>query len=385
MFKKSSFLCFTIILLFIGCASTSSIKRTETITIILKNGDKIEANVLDIWHNKVVFKAKDWRKAYEYGEVINVERIEGIRIADGSILSVDDYNAYRKGDKIKAKEKDSVKKETITEVTESEVDKTGDFQYEELKKKPIAEMTENEFKYFIMMKQKESNAQKEETTGEKQASTIEPIKEEVAETKPVSKEMEKKEEKLHFQEEDVFSSKSEAQDRGLGMRLPQGSFSPLTSSYGFQLEAVVESLIEAGLATSYISYLNKKSSLGEELTSTETTLLTMIEKNPKWQEKLDDLKYLNRMAQKTLTRAYLYNPDELSTKLGLIFDQDLDMDFIDLMDQLHRKFGEDVNMGEFRVLVGVLGESGGGAIKEILEKYASWQFVLNKKNSMVSK
>ncbi|MFQ5864855.1 MAG: hypothetical protein ACE5IW_06445 [bacterium] len=386
MFRKSSFFCFAMILFFFGCASTSTLKRTETVTIILKNGEHIEADVLDIWHNKIVFKAKNWKQAYEYGEILNVQRIEGIRIADGSILSVDEYDSYRKGGKLKkSKKKDSDKIEALTKADERKVEQSGDFQYEELKKKPISEMTDNEFKYFVMMKQKELEAQKEKESAETQVTTDEPTKEEMADIETVSKTSDKTEEKPEIRQKDDFIPKSEVPDQGLGMRLPRAGFAPLSPSYNLQLEEAVESLIEAGLAPSYLSYLSKKSRLGEGLNSTETTLLKIIENNPKWLEKLEDLKYLNQVAQKALSRAYLYDPDELSTKLGLLFDQDLDMDLLDLMEQLHRKFGGEVNMGEFRMLVDVLGESGGRAIKEILVNYDAWQFVLSKDRSLVTK
>ncbi|MFQ6113516.1 MAG: hypothetical protein ACE5NG_05435 [bacterium] len=385
MFKKSSFLCFAFILFFLGCASTSPVKRTEPVTIILKNGDKIEAEVLDIWHDKIVFKAKNWKQAYEYGEVLNVERIDGIRIADGSTLSVDDYDAYRKGGKLKkSRKRDSDKTEAIVETEEMHSEESGDYQYEELKKKPISEMTENEFKYFIMMKEKELNAQKETESAEEEVTDDEPVKEEVEDTIAFSKAGEKTEEESEMKQEEVIE-KSGVQDQGLGMRLPRPSFSPLSSSFSPQLEEAVESIIEAGLAPSYLSYLGKKSKSGEELSSTETTLLKMIENNPKWQEKLEDLKYLSRVSQKALSRAYLYNPDELSTKLGLMFDPDMDMDYLDLMEQLHRKFGEDVNMGEFRILVDVLGESGGRATRDVLVSYDAWRFVLSKDKSLVTK
>jgi hypothetical protein len=385
MLKKALFLHFSIILLFVGCASTSTVKRTESVTIVLKNGDKIEADVLDVWQNKIVFRAKDWKKAYEYGEVLNVERVEGIRIADGSILSVDEYNAYRKGSKLKTKKKETGKKETLTEAKEPETKWSGDIQYEELKKKPISEMTENEFEYFMMMKEKELEAQKKEESVEKPVTVDKSIEEEIEDTKTISKSSEETVGKPEIEQKEEVVSESEIYDQGIGMKYPRPPFSPLTSPPNVQIEEAVESIIEAGLAPSYLNYLNNKINLGEELNSTEKTILKLIKNNPKWQEKSEDLKYLNRTAQKALYRAYIYNPDELSTKLGLIFDQNLDMDFLELMEQLHRKFGENVDMGEYRLLLDVLGESGGLAMKEILTNYDAWQFVISQDKSLVTK
>ena len=66
-------------------------------------------------------------------------------------------------------------------------------------------------------------------------------------------------------------------------------------------------------------------------------------------------------------------------------DQDADMDYVDLVQQLHRRFGEDVGMRDFRILVEVLGESGAGAVKDILENYSTWQFVLSQDTTLVDK
>ncbi len=99
MLKKMLILSCGLLLLASGCASTVPTKRSESVNILLKNGDKIKADVLDIYRDKIVFKTNDWKKAYEYGEVINVERIKGIKIADGTVFSVREFDAYRKDGK----------------------------------------------------------------------------------------------------------------------------------------------------------------------------------------------------------------------------------------------------------------------------------------------
>jgi hypothetical protein len=382
MFKNSLSLLLPLLFFLTSCAGTATQKRTESVTIILKNGDKIEADVLDIWKNKVVFKAKDWKKAYEYGEIINIERIEGIKIADGSVLSVKEFDAFRKGEKRTVKKKEEPKK-SDSKIAQGPED--SDLQYEKLKKKPISEMTENEFKYFIMMKEKELQAQKEKESAE-ESSIVKESPEEVKAGEAIAALSEKEEEELpQKQVEPDYTLNPESQSTGLGLKVQSTSIPRANYLNEQQLDEVAESLIEANLAPTYLSYLNNKSKQGKSLTDSESSLRELIERNPKWQEKLDDLKYLTRIAEKSLSRAYLYNPEGLKEKLNLQFDPDLDMDFLDLMKQLHRKIGEDVKMGDFRILVDVFGETGARAIKELLESYSSWQLVLSKDNSIVTK
>ena len=252
-------------LAWLGCASSSSLnKKEETVTLLLNNGDSIKAQVLDIWQDKVVFKALDWQKAYEYGEVINAARVKGVKLSDGTVLSVLDYQAYRKGEKV---------------------------------------------------------------------------------------EIEKKREEKPAKKKKVVRRKRD------------------------ELDAVIESLMESGLALSYLNYLSSKRSLS----ATEEELLTRLQEDETFQETLEDIRFLDRKARKALERAYLFSPDDLERELGLRFDPDEEMDYVGLMQQLHRRFGSRVKMREFRLLVNVLGESGGRAVKELLENYEIWQMVANER------
>ena len=62
MVRILSMLCIAVLLISIGCASTSQVRRADPVTILLTNGDKIKADVLDIHNNKIVFKAQDWKR-----------------------------------------------------------------------------------------------------------------------------------------------------------------------------------------------------------------------------------------------------------------------------------------------------------------------------------
>ena len=305
-----------LIILLAGCATTSNVKKEDRVTILLKDGTKIEGQVTDIFNSTIAFEAIDRKKAFDYGEVIQLNLVRGIRMPNGAILSVKEYDAVRKADVV------------VTKIGRRVSKQSSASQYEELKNMPINEMTDNEFQFFMMMKEKELETGNVSVTR----------KPEVAMRN---------------------TSTSRELDR--------------------QLDELVDSMVGAGIAPNYLTYLKGKENRRRSLTRFEKEIISLIENHPTWQDRVDDLEYLNRTAKKALTRAYLYNPDELERNLKLSLDQDADMDYVDLVQQLHRQFGEDVGMRDFRILVDVLGESGAGAVKEILENYSTWQFVLSQK------
>jgi len=306
-----------LIILLAGCATTSNVKKEDRVTILLKDGTKIEGQVTDIFNSTIAFEAIDRKKAFDYGEVIQLNRVRGIRMPNGAILSVKEYDAVRKADVV------------VTKIGRRVSKQSSASQYEELKNMPISEMTDNEFQFFMMMKEKELETGNVSVTR----------KPEVAMRN---------------------TSTSRELDR--------------------QLDELVDSMVGAGIAPNYLTYLKGKENRRRSLTRFEKEIISLIENHPTWQDQVDDLDYLNRTAKKAFSRAYLYNPDELEQNLKLSLDQDADMDYVDLVQQLHRQFGEDVGMRDFRILVGVLGESGAGAVKEILENYSTWQFILSRKS-----
>ena len=322
-----------LIILFAGCATTSNIKKEDQVTILLKDGTKIKAQVTDISNRTIAFEAIDRKKAYDYGEVIQLGLVRGIRMPNSEILSVKEYDAIRKGDEPKVLKRRS--KGRVAKIDRRVSRKSSESQYEELKNKPISEMSDNEFQFFMMMKGKELEAQK---------STL-----------------------VEKPDEITLRNKNTVR------------------RFSQQLDELVESMISAGVAPNYLGYLKNKAEERRGLTRFEKEIVNLIESHPTWQDQVDDLEYLNRTAKKALKRAYLYNPDELERNLKLSLDQDADMDYVDLIKQLHRQFGEDVRMRDFRILVDVLGESGAGAVKEILENYSTWQFVLSQNSALVDK
>jgi len=321
-----------LIILLAGCATTSNIKKEDRVTVILKDGTKIKARITDVSASTIAFEAIDRKKAYDYGEVIQRDLVRGIRIPNGEILSVKDYDAIRRGDDPRVLKRGS--KGRVAKIDRRGARKNSESQFEELKNRPIDEMTDNEFQFFMMMKEKELEVQKSVTA----------------------------------KSDETILRKNNSSRR-----------------FDQQLDELVDSMISAGVAPNYLTYLNNKANKGSSLTRFERDIINLIENHPTWQDQVDDLEYLNRTAKKALTRAYLYNPDELERNLHLSFDPDVEMDYVSLMKQLHRHFGGNVRMRDFRIFVDVFGESGAGAVKEILKNYSTWQFVLSQNSTLTDK
>lgn len=383
MFRQMSWL-FVMVLL-AGCATSSTVKRTEPVTIVLENGDRIEAHILDVWRDKVVFEATDWEKAYEYGEVLQTSRIRGIELKSGELLSVEDFRAYRKGDlKIEAPEEgEQPVVAQATKESEALPEGTENLQYEVLKNKPISEMTENEFKYFLMMKKKELAAAGEDPSAiEAFAGERERAARQESESPLVKKQA--TDIVIRGQSKPAPEQPASGVGRGsteLGLKLPVRPAAPAPSTPDPELQAVAESLIEAGVAAGYLAYARGKA----ELSPAERALMQAIEASPGWQEQLEEFDYLTGVAKRALERAHLYNPEGMREKLGLEFDPNLEMEFTEFMDQLHRRLGEDVQMGDFRAMVEVLGEGGARAVRKLLENYGSWKLALSERASTAVK
>lgn len=352
MIRRLLMPCLAAVFVLSGCASTAQVKRSDPVTIVLVNGDKIRAEVIDIHKNKIIFKAHDWKKAYEYGEIINVERVKAVKLGDGRRLSVREYDAFRKGEAIKSGREVARRKRPRRKRTAAVEE---NLRYEEIKNKRISEMTDNEFNFFMMMEERKAQVKSDSQAAKAKKSA-------------------KKREKEAPVEVIVIGPQNHIPI------LPKVSVPPpvIVPAPEVQpdvaLDEIAASLFDANLAVAMLNHLNNK----RELTTSEASLLKLIQSNPEWQEKLDDLAFVNRTAERSMERAFLYNPDELGAKLGLSFDKDVDLDYLDMMAQLHRKLGEDVKISDFRTMLDVFGESGSRAVREILENYDSWQFAISK-------
>lgn len=363
-------------------AWTPRVVRDEPVNIILRNGDKIRATILDIWRDKVVFKASNWRDAYEYGEVIGVGQIAAIELKDGRRLSVAEYDDYRKGqlpEQQKAKEEQPATRPSPAETriadravvtrtpqkapTNAEID-----QYELLKRKPISEMTDREFEFFMMMKRRELEEQRlrEQLELERERRALAG-------------------EKVAAEEAPAAAEEPDERSATVPVRPRRGTVSPPSSSRfglrlpslrggGEDLEAAKDMaglLIAADLAGPFLLFASQQ---GGSLTPFQQQVVEEIEASPKWQERVENIEFLTRTASRALERVFLYEPESLR-KLGLAFDENANLDADDLLGQLHGKLGNDVQMGDFRILVDVLGEGGARAVRDLMRNYETYEYV----------
>lgn len=70
--------------------------------------------------------------------------------------------------------------------------------------------------------------------------------------------------------------------------------------------------------------------------------------------------------------------DTLRDKLGIVFDSSKPLDYVDLMTQLHNRFGDNtLSLEDMNVLFDIFGRRGGRAIAEILNRWGDWQDAIN--------
>lgn len=148
---------------------------------------------------------------------------------------------------------------------------------------------------------------------------------------------------------------------------------------------MAELLIETNTAGAFLRRIQDLEARGETLTAHQAALVRAIEESPRWAEKREELTFLARAAEKALSRAYLYTPDDLKEKLGLSFDATVEMNFKDMMEQLRRRYGSFRNMDDFRHLVEVVGEPGARAIQQLCENFDDWQYVTQQGKFVTSK
>ncbi|RMF58819.1 MAG: hypothetical protein D6743_17220, partial [Calditrichaeota bacterium] len=94
-FKLTPILIFSLFfILELGLAGSARAGKADEVTIILRDGGKIKATNVVIDGHVLKFKAKSRRKAYEYGERLPVQRVAGIQVPGGEVLSVDEFKDY---------------------------------------------------------------------------------------------------------------------------------------------------------------------------------------------------------------------------------------------------------------------------------------------------
>jgi hypothetical protein len=71
--------------------------QEEQVTLILQSGEEVPCRISRIAHGNIYFEAASTRLAFKYGEMIEIEKVSGVRLGDGRTLSTNDYLALRRG------------------------------------------------------------------------------------------------------------------------------------------------------------------------------------------------------------------------------------------------------------------------------------------------
>lgn len=67
-------------------------------TLELVSGDAIKCRVLDVWRGEVRFEAASTQQAFEYGEILPLNKIKLVRFADGQAMTPQQFEAYWNGE-----------------------------------------------------------------------------------------------------------------------------------------------------------------------------------------------------------------------------------------------------------------------------------------------
>ncbi|MCI0694244.1 hypothetical protein L0337_19835 [candidate division KSB1 bacterium] len=333
----------------------------NTVTLIFKTGEKVEGRILDIQGDLIRFEPNSRvEENRSFGDFVRADEVGFVQLSHGSRFTVKEFIDYRwKPQSPAPLLGNGVTKTGQKEVTEATAEQ--DLQYEQLKKKAVAEMTPNEFGYFMLMKQQEIKAQPRPVGAFEQEKRVQP-----------------------------------AQANTMAVKTDSGKVAPLTSSLtprtdskiskeGEVIKEIAGFLVEAELAGPFIKAAQQKKEQGDFLTLNQLWLVNEVTKTPAWKKRQDDLRNLSVEAEQAVAHVYLYAPDSLSQRLGLRFDPNVEMDFRDLMEQLHQRFGATVTMGDFRLLVAIFEEDGARAMREILNHYTEWRFAIENKHPLATK
>ncbi|MCI0693908.1 hypothetical protein L0337_18120 [candidate division KSB1 bacterium] len=343
-----------------GCAGLVPPIETDpnTVTLIFKTGEKFEGRILDIQGDMIRFEPNGWVENRSFGDFVRADQVKFVQLPSGTRFTVNDFIAYRWQPKSSAPLLgNGVAKTGQKEVAEATAGQ--DLQYEQLKKKAVAEMTPNEFSYFMLMKQQEVKAQPEKAFESEKKVQPSPANATTAKTDSVAAAP------LTFsllpRAETKISKEEEA------------------------IKDMANFLIEAELVGPFFEAVRQKKERGELMTLNQLWLVRAITEMPEWKKRQDDLRNFSTVAQQAVAHVYLYAPDSLSQRLGLRFDPNAEMDFRDLMEQLHQRFGNTVTMGDFRLLVAVFQEEAARAFREILNHYTDWRYAFENKHPLYSK
>lgn len=346
-----------------GCATTNQFKKEEPVKLILENGDKIKCYVTHIGRGQIFFKALSSQMAYRYGDMITTGQVKVVVLSNDTELSVSEYKEYRT----------NMKKALLEEAELAAKGEFFDAHYEKLKKKDINKMSDREFRYFILMKERENLLRLKKMDEARETKRLEEMQllqqkitqmeqnKEVTTSPPVVQIIEKPIPALSSPQFQVE---------------PKPILPPNTNILKAYNSDVAQLVLEAGLTADLLRKSDQKRQGGLALSPNQEQFLAEIEKSSQWQKRKEKLLLWNLRAEQALKQCFLKKPEDLKLKLALSFDANEPMNFPVLMRQLQRKMGFAMNMNDYQKLIDVVGEIGAEAIKNILSNFNDWQFVV---------
>jgi hypothetical protein len=338
----------------IGCAGLVPPIEEDpnSVMLILKTGEKVDGRISNIQNDVIRFEPNGWVENRSFGDFVQAEQVKFIQLPSGSRFTVKEFIDYR----WKPQSPPLLLGNGATKAGQKEVAEATagqDLQYEQLKKKTVAEMTPNEFSYFMLMKQQEVKAQTEKRVQPAAANVTAAKTDSISAAPFTSSFLSRVETKISKEEEAI--------------------------------KDIANLLVEAELAGPFLEAVRQKKEQGELMTLNQLWLVRAVYDMPAWKKRQDDLRNLSATAEQTMSQVYLYAPDSLSQNLGLRFDPNAEMDFHDLMEQLHQRFGNTMTMGDFRLLVSVFQEDAARAMREILNHYTDWRYAFENRHPLYSK
>jgi len=365
MRKIAVWLLFITMILLIGCASTGSFKKNERVSLVLQNGHKIKCYVTHLGKSSIFFQALSANDAYNYGDMLLLGQIKKIKLADNTEMSVAEYREYRKN------VSQAIKATSPLSTHEALLDPL----YEKLKHKDIDKMSDKEFRYFLLMKEQENVIRLRES--EK--------KDEVAQLEKIER-LNQKMAQLQAQEQlepmvPIPESRPEiikvpqTTSHHVERSVPAPAVLQSPSTPNISNNELAKLLNQADLTGQMLRKAAQLQQSGAILSSQQQEFIRRLENSGEWREFKVSLEQSRQEANTAMEEVYLTNPEAMSGELGLVFNANENLQFNQIMDQLYDKIGPQVDMGEYRQLVQIFGQTGGKALKKLIEYFEDWQFV----------
>ncbi|MCI0514044.1 hypothetical protein L0128_12585 [candidate division KSB1 bacterium] len=345
-----------IVILLQGCASTGQLKRNEKVTLILQDGHKIKCYVTHVGRKEIFFQALTARDAYNYGDVLLLGQVARIRLPNKSELTVGEYRDYRQ--KVRSAEVESEKLGDQISL--------HDPLYESLKYKSIEDMSEKEFKYFLLMKEQENLLRLREQDQADHRQPLEQLQKLTVPT-PVLPPPNR------FSPPAADGAVNQQSREVTPSATPQPRPAPDTVAPDVNLRELVELLNQTGTVGRFLSRLEQRQRQGFVLSPGQTQFIQLLKDAPAWQDKKENLRFYAQKAHQAIERAYTLNPHDFQEKLQITLDLNRPDFEINFVTQLYQQYGAEIGNEKYQQLLDLLGETGARAVKELLSQIEDWQ------------